>query len=57
MRFRAERRSRTGYFETLEWSLTMSDGRVVPLLREDAPDPFARSEVNSGAELSSYESA
>ncbi|KAK3065571.1 hypothetical protein LTS18_000048 [Coniosporium uncinatum] len=57
MRFRAERRSRMGFFETLEWSLKMPDGRVIPLLQADAPDPFARSELNSGAELSSYESA
>lgn len=42
MRFRSERRGRRGFFETLEWSLTMEDGRVVQLYKPEGPDPFRR---------------
>ena len=47
MRFRAERKSRTGFFETREWSLELEDGRVVQLLVDDegktrGRDPFGR---------------
>ncbi|KAF2085844.1 DUF1783-domain-containing protein [Saccharata proteae CBS 121410] len=40
MRFRSDRKSRMGFFETLEWSLTMDDGRKIELLQPDQPDPF-----------------
>ncbi|GME28067.1 Cytochrome oxidase assembly-1 [Neofusicoccum parvum] len=42
MRFRSERRQRMGYFETLEWSLTTSDGKTIQLLDVNGPDPFRR---------------
>lgn len=35
VRFVSVRRKRDGYFETLEWSLTTEDGRVVQLLDEE----------------------
>ncbi|KAK5946959.1 cytochrome oxidase assembly protein 1 [Knufia obscura] len=42
VRFVSVRRRRDGYFETLEWSLTMEDGRVLQLLgAEGARDPNA----------------
>ncbi|KAL9104679.1 MAG: hypothetical protein Q9163_000422 [Psora crenata] len=40
MRFRSERKSRMGYFETREWSLETEDGRIVQLLDEGKADPF-----------------
>ncbi|KAF2840763.1 cytochrome oxidase assembly [Patellaria atrata CBS 101060] len=40
MRFRSARKSRMGYFKTLEWSLTLEDGRRVELLQPEQPDPF-----------------
>ncbi|KAF2142414.1 uncharacterized protein K452DRAFT_326332 [Aplosporella prunicola CBS 121167] len=43
MRFRSERKTRMGYFETLEWSLKTDDGQVLQLLDSAKPDPFRRS--------------
>ncbi|KAH0544671.1 hypothetical protein FGG08_001176 [Glutinoglossum americanum] len=40
MRFRSERRTRMGYFETLEWSLETPDGQKVSLLDSQGSDPF-----------------
>ncbi|KAF2239391.1 DUF1783-domain-containing protein [Viridothelium virens] len=40
MRFRSERKTRMGYFETLEWSLTMEDGRTLQLLRPQSSSPL-----------------
>ncbi|KAJ9642564.1 cytochrome oxidase assembly protein 1 [Coniosporium tulheliwenetii] len=35
-------------FETLEWSLKTEDGRVIELLKHDAPDPFRAVEDQGG---------
>ncbi|KAL9125309.1 MAG: hypothetical protein Q9217_005467 [Psora testacea] len=40
MRFRSERKTRMGYFETKEWSLETEDGRIVQLLDDGRVDPF-----------------
>ncbi|KAI9811442.1 MAG: hypothetical protein M1827_005425 [Pycnora praestabilis] len=40
MRFRSERKTRVGIFETQEWSLVMEDGTKVQLLDTKGPDPF-----------------
>ncbi|KAI4127146.1 MAG: hypothetical protein LQ347_004716 [Umbilicaria vellea] len=40
MRFRSVRKTRMGYFDTQEWSLTTEDGQVIQLLDEERPDPF-----------------
>lgn len=42
MRFRSERASRMGVFETKEWSLEKEDGEVVQLLDVEQGDPFKR---------------
>lgn len=40
--FRSVRKRRDGFFETVEWSLKMADGREVRLLEgEGAQDPMA----------------
>ncbi|TKA62091.1 hypothetical protein B0A49_08859 [Cryomyces minteri] len=49
MKFRSERRTRRGYFETLEWSLELDDGTVINLLQSDDADPFTQATVNGGA--------
>ena len=43
VKFVSVRRSRSGYFETLEWSLTTEDGTVLQLLEVDGRDPMAGS--------------
>ncbi|EON68849.1 hypothetical protein W97_08107 [Coniosporium apollinis CBS 100218] len=48
MRFRSIRKGRRGYFETLEWSLKTEDGKVIELLKPDAPDPFRAVEEQGG---------
>ncbi|TKA71018.1 hypothetical protein B0A55_06023 [Friedmanniomyces simplex] len=40
MRFRSERRTRMGFFETLEWSLEPPGGERVSLLEDARKDPF-----------------
>ncbi|KAF1814464.1 DUF1783-domain-containing protein [Eremomyces bilateralis CBS 781.70] len=45
MRFRSERKTRMGYFETLEWSLKLDDGRIVDFLHPDQPDPFQNADL------------
>ncbi|KAI9686591.1 MAG: hypothetical protein M1822_003602 [Bathelium mastoideum] len=40
MRFRCERKSRMGFFETLEWSLTLEDGRILQLLQTQSSNPL-----------------
>lgn len=52
MRFRSERRGRRGFFETLEWSLTTEDGRVVQLYKPEGPDPFKR--ITAGEDEEKY---
>lgn len=42
MRFRSVRRTRMGFFETVEWSLTPEGGETVSLL--DGSDPFQTEE-------------
>ena len=47
-RFVSLRKRRDAYFETLEWSLTTEDGRVVQLLElEGSRDPMAQERRNS----------
>ncbi|KAK5171444.1 cytochrome oxidase assembly protein 1 [Saxophila tyrrhenica] len=40
MRFRSERKTRMGYFETLEWSLEPEGGKTISLLQTERTDPF-----------------
>ncbi|KAI9804029.1 MAG: hypothetical protein M1833_000310 [Piccolia ochrophora] len=40
MRFKSERRSRMGTFETQEWTLSMDDGPEYVLLERASTDPF-----------------
>ncbi|KAI9773929.1 MAG: hypothetical protein M1840_006155 [Geoglossum simile] len=49
MRFKSERRTRMGYFETLEWTLETPDGQKVSLLNSQGLDPFQDSAINKGA--------
>jgi len=44
MRFNSHRTTRTGMFETTEWSLETEDGRKINLL--DETDPFRGIEIN-----------
>ncbi|KZF25500.1 DUF1783-domain-containing protein [Xylona heveae TC161] len=46
MRFQSYRKTRMGYFETTEWSLTMPDGRRVELLESAGHDPFREEASN-----------
>lgn len=39
-------------FETLEWSLTTEDGRVVQLYKPEGPDPFKR--ITAGEDEEKY---
>lgn len=42
-KFVSVRRKRDAYFETLEWNLTLPDGRVIQLLEvEGTKDPMAQ---------------
>ncbi|OCK83628.1 DUF1783-domain-containing protein [Lepidopterella palustris CBS 459.81] len=52
MRFRSERKGRMGFFETLEWSLTTEDGKVLQLYRPEGPDPFKR--ITAGDDEEKY---
>jgi cytochrome c oxidase assembly factor 1 len=45
MRFRSERKTRMGRFETKEWSLETEDGRTIQLLDETRTDPFKTTNV------------
>ncbi|KAK4992826.1 cytochrome oxidase assembly protein 1 [Elasticomyces elasticus] len=47
MRFHSQRKTRMGYFETLEWSLKTEDGQTIQLLQSEGADPFQRTPVNS----------
>ncbi|KAK4992395.1 cytochrome oxidase assembly protein 1 [Elasticomyces elasticus] len=47
MRFHSQRKTRMGYFETLEWSLKTEDGQTIQLLQSEGADPFQRMPVNS----------
>ncbi|KAK3697688.1 cytochrome oxidase assembly protein 1 [Vermiconidia calcicola] len=40
MRFKSERKTRMGYFETLEWSLEPEGGKKISLLENQGRDPF-----------------
>ncbi|KAK3722788.1 cytochrome oxidase assembly protein 1 [Vermiconidia calcicola] len=40
MRFKSERKTRMGYFETLEWSLEPEGGKKISLLEKQGRDPF-----------------
>ncbi|EME84364.1 uncharacterized protein MYCFIDRAFT_202990 [Pseudocercospora fijiensis CIRAD86] len=40
MRFKSERKTRMGLFETLEWSLQLEDGEKISLLPGEGEDPF-----------------
>ncbi|KAF2720824.1 DUF1783-domain-containing protein [Polychaeton citri CBS 116435] len=40
MRFKSERKTRMGYFETLEWSLEPDGGERLSLLEQEGKDPF-----------------
>ncbi|KAF7195786.1 Cytochrome c oxidase assembly factor 1 [Pseudocercospora fuligena] len=40
MRFKSERKTRMGLFETLEWSLQPEDGEKISLLPSEGEDPF-----------------
>ncbi|KAK0270096.1 cytochrome oxidase assembly protein 1 [Friedmanniomyces endolithicus] len=44
MRFKSERKTRMGYFDTLEWSLEPSGGEKVSLL-QDAPEELLQQET------------
>lgn len=52
MRFRADRKTKTGFFETREWELELREGvakgRTVKLLEAEGADPFGR-EVQAAA--------
>ena len=41
-KFVSVRKRRDGYFETLEWSMVMEDGRVVQLLDAGEADPMGK---------------
>ncbi|EMC97548.1 hypothetical protein BAUCODRAFT_456004 [Baudoinia panamericana UAMH 10762] len=43
MRFKSERKTRMGYFDTLEWSLEPEGGDKVSLLQAEGGDPFVQS--------------
>ncbi|KAK3659285.1 cytochrome oxidase assembly protein 1 [Elasticomyces elasticus] len=40
MTFKSERKTRMGFFDTLEWSLEPKGGEKVSLLQDARPDPF-----------------
>ncbi|KAH0565308.1 hypothetical protein GP486_001290 [Trichoglossum hirsutum] len=40
LRFRSERKTRMGYFTTVEWSLESPDGQKISLLESHGSDPF-----------------
>ncbi|KAF2100801.1 DUF1783-domain-containing protein [Rhizodiscina lignyota] len=40
MKFKSHRRTRMGFFETEDWSLTLDDGEMVQLLEGNQADPF-----------------
>ncbi|KAJ9619489.1 cytochrome oxidase assembly protein 1 [Taxawa tesnikishii (nom. ined.)] len=45
MKFRSERKTRMGLFETLEWTLQTEDGRIIDLLQGSGADPFQQTPV------------
>merc|ERR1711881_645095 len=44
MRFKSERKTKMGYFETTDWTLTTENGQVIDLINDDV-DPLLKSEL------------
>ncbi|KAI5257222.1 DUF1783-domain-containing protein [Aureobasidium subglaciale] len=49
MRFKSHRKTRMGIFETTEWSLETTDGKVVDLLNATNSDPFVATPMEAKA--------
>jgi len=45
MRFRATKEKGDEFFQTRLWTLSMADGEVIDLLKEDSVDPISHSDV------------